>query len=474
MNNTPPDRSLLSFKHIHFIGVGGIGMSSIAQFLCDRIPTVSGSDRAVDNPENTPIISALRKRGIKLYHQDGSFIKDHTPDLIVYSTAIEDDNPDFQAAPDIPKIHRAEMLNLCINSLNCKKTVAVSGSCGKTSVTAWLTEALFNAGTDPIMIGGGLSNTFTAPDLAGNYRPGNGDLFIFEADESDKSLLNYTPDYALLLNIGTDHYEKNELITMFRSFVKRIKNGIVVSQEVYNLLGEKHFTHLKTVIFDNTPSPDTRWIMKNYSPGKAEFINQINSHSKKYTLNLPMPGRHSGMNALAVFAMIQMLEVKNKNIPECIENFKGVWRRSDPHGVDINGAKIYDDYAHNVEKIISCIKTAKEEAEKVIAIFQPHGFKPLDFMREPLFAELEKELSEKDNFCMLPVYYAGGTTSFSPTSEEVIAHYRKKGRISYHYYSTRAELKEYLNKISTENDIILIMGARDNSLSVFASELSAD
>jgi len=447
-------------------------MSSIAQFLCDKIPMVSGSDRAVDNPENAPIFNALKKRGIKLHHQDGSFIKEHTPDMLVYSTAIEDDNLDFQAAPDIPRMHRAEMLNLCINSLTGKKTIAVSGSCGKTSVTAWLTETLFNAGRDPMMIGGGLSNRFISPNLAGNYRPGSGDYFVFEADESDKSLLNYTPDYTLLLNIGTDHYEKDELINMFRNFIQRVKTGAVVSRQVYDLLGEECFNHLKTVIFDDKPFPLAHWVMEEYSPGRATFIHQQNEHQKKYEVNLPMPGRHSGLNALAVLAMMQLLDIKSQDIIECIEDFQGVWRRSDFAGVDTNGAKIYDDYAHNVEKIISCIKTAKEEAERVIAIFQPHGFKPLEFMREPLLLELEKELSSEDVFCMLPVYYAGGSASFSPTSEEVIISYLKRGERSYSYYRKRESLREYLDKTSTKSDIILIMGARDNSLSIFASEIS--
>jgi UDP-N-acetylmuramate--alanine ligase len=472
MKNHTPDISLKTIRHVHLVGIGGIGMSSIAQFLCDRITTVSGSDRAVDNPENSRIFDALKRRGIKLYPQDGSFIKEHTPDILVYSTAIEDDNPDFKAAPGVSRMHRAEMLNLCICSLEDKKTIAVSGSCGKTSVTAWLTETLVNAGKDPIMIGGGLSNSVTSSDLAGNYRPGSGDYFIFEADESDKSLLNYNPDYTLLLNIGTDHYETDELIEMFRKFIQRVKIGAVVSRQVYDLIGEDCFSHLQTVIFDDRASSKTHWVMGNYSPGKALFIDQQCDKSKNYTINLPMPGRHAGMNALAILAMTQLLKIKNKSIIECIETFKGIWRRSDFAGFSKNGAKIYDDYAHNVEKIISCLKTAKEESGRVIAVFQPHGFKPLEFMQKPLFTELEKELSDKDIFCMLPVYYAGGSTSFSPTSEEVVKTYIKNGKKNYLYKKEREDLKKYINDISTKNDTILIMGARDNSLSFFASEIA--
>ena len=466
-------------KCVHFVGIGGIGMSSIAQLLCDSGIVVSGSDRAVDNPENALIFNALKNRGIALYPQDGSFINATIPDLIVYSTAIEDDNADFLVSSDIPRLHRAEMLNLSINAATDKKTVAVSGSCGKTSVTAWLTEALFNVGADPVMIGGGLSNRFISSDLAGNYRPGSGELFIFEADESDKSLLNYTPDYAILLNIGTDHYEEGELITMFRQFIRQVKTGAVISRQVHDLLGEECFAHLETVIFDDAiREPDTLsdcnvdWRIKKYSPGYVSFVNKENRGGEVYDISLPMPGYHSGLNALAVLSTMELLKYDICESLKSIEDFKGVWRRSDLTGINTNGAKVYDDYAHNVEKIISCINTAHEESNRVVAIFQPHGFKPLEFMRQPLLDVLEKTLTDQDLFCMLPVYYAGGTASFSPTSEEVILDYQNEGDKAYSYFASREELKKHLDEITKSADVVLVMGARDNSLSVFAKSLT--
>ncbi len=466
-------------------------MSSIAQLLCDCGIAVSGSDRAIDNPENAIIFDALKNRGISLYPQDGSFIKVNRPDLIVYSTAIEDDNADFLAAPNIQRVHRAKMLNLSINAAIGKKTVAVSGSCGKTSVTAWLTEALFNAGTDPVMIGGGLSNRFISSDLAGNYRPGSGDFFVFEADESDKSLLNYTPDYALLLNIGTDHYEESELITMFQQFMRQVKTGAVVSRQVYELLGSECFSHLEIAVFDDknwgldlSCGCNIYWIMKKYSPGRASFARGKSGGGEVYDISLPMPGYHSGLNALAVLCAMDLLKIDFTGTLtdtlgdalaatiKSIEDFNGVWRRSDFAGVNANGAKIYDDYAHNVEKIISCIHTAHEGSKRVIAVFQPHGFKPLEFMRNPLLDALEKNLSDLDVFCMLPVYYAGGTASFSPTSEEVILSYQNDGNKAYYSFGDRDELRSYLDKISEIGDTVLVMGARDNSLSLLANDLT--
>ncbi len=470
--------SLNGLNHVHLIGICGIGMSSIAQFLKDCNLKVTGSDRGVNNPENSRIFNALKSQGIMIFPQDGSFCQSSEPDILIYSTAIEEDNPDFLAAPKIPRIHRSEMLALCIASINDKFSIAVSGSCGKTTVTAWLTETLFNSGHEPTMIGGGLSNRFTNKTFAGNFKAGKGDYLVFEADESDKSLLNYNPDYALILNIGTDHYSEAELVEVFRKFLNNIQKGAVVSRQVYELLGKQAFSGLDIIIFDdkrltNPPLKDVKqWYMEEYSNGKAGFFQNRADKFQKLELKLPVPGYHSGLNALAILSMMNLLGLLDHSTTSCIEDYKGVWRRFDFAGTNSNGAKIYDDYAHNVEKILSCIKTAREVGDRVIAVFQPHGYKPLEFMRDALFDSLEATLSEKDIFCFLPVYYAGGSSSFSPTSEEVVDSYIKKGEKHYMMFSRREKLKKYVAKNATENDTIIVMGARDNSLSVFVTELA--
>lgn len=467
--------SLKEIRHVHFIGVGGIGMSSIAQYLVDLGIIVSGSDRALDNPENSRIVNPLRARGIKLFPQDGSYTDFSVPDLLVYSSAIEEDNPDLQAGKKIPHMHRAEVLALCIRYESKKISIAVCGSCGKTSVTAWLTETLVNANADPVMIGGGISNSFISEDLTGNYRPGQGNYLVFEADESDKSLLNYNPDYALILNIGTDHYDKDELIEMFREFAGKVKRGFVISKEVYDLLGSDCFVNSDVCIFDEEEkekrnSSEKTWIMEKYTPGKGIFSS--NQDDSVIEIKLPIPGKHSGLNALAVLCTMNLLGLQDERTIDNIEAFMGVWRRADLAGLNSNGAKIYDDYAHNVEKIVSSIKTAREEGKRVISIFQPHGFKPLEFMRDALLAELENNLSNQDLFCFLPVYYAGGSASFAPTSEEVANSYISNGTKKYKNFKSRKELKLFLEEMTTKDDIVLIMGARDNSLSDFAVELT--
>ncbi|MDD5698667.1 MAG: Mur ligase domain-containing protein, partial [Victivallaceae bacterium] len=203
---------------LHFVGIGGIGMSALAQFFAAHGCSVSGSDRSAEQPENQPIIAPLKAQGISIFPQDGSFRRHLTPDCLVYSTAIEEDNPDFAAAAGIPQLHRAAALAAALRLSREKISVAVTGSCGKTTVTAWLAEALCRLGADPECLNGGLVNSFRSPDCAGNYRRGNGKYLVFEADESDKSLLVYRADYVLILNLGMDHYPKPELIDVFANF----------------------------------------------------------------------------------------------------------------------------------------------------------------------------------------------------------------------------------------------------------------
>jgi len=266
---------------------------------------------------------------------------------------------------------------------------------------------------------------------------------------------------------------------MFRKFLTKVKKGAVVSRAVFELLGENSFSHLDIIIFNddtlqNPPLSKVKrqWNMDKYLPGKANFTRRTDSETIKYVLNLPMPGRHTGLNALAVFCVMDLIRSIDNNTTQYIEHFKGVWRRSDFAGQNSNGAKIYDDYAHNVEKIISSIKTAGEEGDRVITIFQPHGFKPLEFMQQPLLEELETELSDNGIFILLPVYYAGGSASFTPTSEEVGKYYIANGTKQYRYFHSRNALKKYITKVSTSKDVVLIMGARDNSLSELASEIA--
>ena len=336
---------------VHFVGVGGIGMSALAQMAASLGIETSGSDRGANAPENQRIIGALKNAGVKIYPQDGSRMKESSlPKTLIYSTAIEEDNPDFACGQGIPRLHRSEAMKLLVERSG-KQIIAVSGSCGKTSVTAWLAEALNACGKAPSMIGGGLSNCFVGNASAGNYHHGCGEFCVLEADESDKSLLNYTATHALILNIGTDHYSKEELIRVFQQFLSTTKETAVISSEVYEALGADCVKHLRIKLFSADPAaPD---VLNGHSVLK---VTDYRADAKKVSakiggipIDLPAPGIHNAANAAAVICMLELLGIERGNAVRAAAEFSGVWRRFDFGGTTSNGVRIYDDYAHNVE-----------------------------------------------------------------------------------------------------------------------------
>jgi UDP-N-acetylmuramate--alanine ligase len=456
----------------HLVGIGGIGMSGLAQLLRRLGRTVSGSDRAIDAPENAALFAALRAQGIQLFPQDGTFAVGGGADCLIYSTAIEEDNPDFLVAPSLPRIHRSTALAAAIGELDGMTTVAVTGSCGKTTVTAWLSAALVQLGLDPMMLCGGMAGESRDEHHPGNFRPGHG-IFVFEADESDKSLLAYHPDYALVLNLGTDHYPEEELVAVFRQFLAQTRRGAVLGADVAAALGNASPPPLPCRVFGEqagNAETGSETLTVAYAPDPrlgplAKFADG--------DLRLPVPGRHNALNAAAVRGMLGILGHAPAASLAAAAFFPGVHRRFEDHGRTLRGARVFDDYAHNVEKIAAAIALAGETVPgRVLAVFQPHGFGPLGFMREKLLPSMDLVLREGDAFIFLPVFYAGGSSSFTPTSAEVAEEYRRLGKRDYRYAGSRTEAAAALAEAGPD-DAILILGARDNSLALWAEELAS-
>ena len=455
-------------KSLHFIGIGGIGMSSLAAAAFDMGFAVSGSDRGADRPENRHIIQPLKNQGITIFPQDGSRFNDQPlPDTIVYSTAIEADNPDFAAAGNIRRIHRSELLGKLLEHSG-KESIAVTGSCGKSTVCGYLTETLDNLNADPAMLSGALSKKFKSEKFAGNYRSGKGRYLVFEADESDKSLLNYGADYAIILNIGTDHYDKSELAEMFGAFLKQIRKGAVLTLEVYEAIKDAIPETLPVMVAADSADPLAAEYISSYEASPAGAAAGF-SNGKE--LALPKPGRHMAINALTVKLMLQMLNFAENDIIDALGSFEGVWRRDDYAGTMFCGAEVFDDYAHNPEKILSCLSGMRERCTgRLFAVFQPHGYKPFGFMESQLFEYMENFLQAEDRFILLEPFYAGGTSSFSPSAVEIHAKWQNSSRYPERFITLpdRGAIKKFLNENARSGDIVTIMGARDNSLSDFA------
>ena len=507
--------------HLHFIGIGGIGMSGLAAMCADSGYTVTGSDRGAERPENRRIIDALELQGIRIYPQDGSYIRDGRPDLLVYSTAIEEDNADFAAGAGIGRIHRSQLLERVIRESGFECSIAVTGSCGKSTVTAYLAEALTSLGADPSCLDGALIKRFSGGRYAGNYRHGAGKYFVFEADESDKSLVNYSPDYAIILNLGCDHYEKDELVRVFGEFLAKVKKGAVLEREVYELVRPRLKPGFPVRVIDASPRPDSQFAIEEYriltrtdaiysqggrrerlapsgdravtdTIGATNLLSIYGMRSEGFRLEsrlpvarftggrkleLPQPGFHMAMNALAIDALLEWIGFDPAETIEALERFDGVWRRNDYAGLTASGAAVYDDYAHNPEKIVSCFRAMREMGDgNIYAVFQPHGYAPFGFMRDQLYLEIEPELRNNDRFILLPPYYAGGTSSFKPKAEEVLADWQSRCRRPerFMYFPNRELLTDFLLLQSKPGDTIVIMGARDNSLSDYAASLTGE
>ncbi len=488
---------------IHFIGIGGIGMSGLASMYLAQGYEVSGSDRGAEKAENQRILAPLKKQGIRIYPQDGSFFDAEKSDMIVYSSAIENDNPDFKVLPaNITRLHRSEALQKIILESRFQTTIAVSGSCGKSSVTAYLAETLLNCGIDVDCLNGAIIKRFQSADNVGNFRHGDGSVFVFEADESDKSLVNYTPDYAIVLNMGTDHYSREELAEVFGTFVNNAAKGAVVARSVYqDILPFLDFPQKVTVFEagdlqnglylssyevrdvavtpENPPSKlGDESVLKAYGIFHDEAVRCRELHVSfcdKYDLVMPIWGRHNALNALAIFAMLRNMNIKEEKILRALENFSGVFRRFDFAGLSREGAYIFDDYAHNPEKLISCLESARERSSNnIYLIFQPHGYGPLGFMQQELGRQLDCNLKDNEFFLMTEPFYAGGTTSFKPTSAEVIDQWHKDLKKKEHFIHVpdRDFLTAFLHEHLTVGDVAVICGARDNSLAEYALSLT--
>lgn len=461
--------------HWHIVGICGIGMSALAQFARAQGIEVSGSDRALENQENSTLKAMLQAQNIALYPQDGSRFADGNPpvDAVVYSTAIEESNPDFACSRGVERIHRATALKELIlkRCSSGKVSIAVAGTCGKTSTTAIIAEALACAGADPECINGGMIKAFRSEAFPGNYRPGNGAI-VFEADESDKSLLEFHPDYALVLNIGTDHYPKAELAEMFARFIDQSARGAVLSPEVWDLVKDKVRNDLEIRIFADKPGCGDI-ALTGYKNANGQSLAQFGRCGEFHAL--PSPGKHTALNIAAAAALLELMGYPADEALKNALQSNGVARRFDFKGRTAFGAAVYDDYAHNPEKVATIIAAAQEtvgDAGRVLAFFQPHGYGPFGFMKDELAKVLNKTLRQQDKLFLAEPFYAGGTSSFSPHASDVVAQWKSfYPQLAVELAESRGEVKTKLLATAAKDDLILIMGARDNSLSEFAASL---
>lgn len=452
-------KSISDFQNVFFIGVAGVGMSAIAQYLKGTGKEVSGSDRYFKPDEYNKTKEQLEAEGIQCFLQDGSGISEKT-DLVVVSTAIEDTVFEVKKAKKLglPMIKRSELLALISES---KKTIAVAGTSGKSTTSAMLYQILLDAGLEPSIISGAGLTSIIKKGKIGNAAVGKGDWLIIEADESDGSVVQYHPEIGLLLNIDKDHQEIDELIDLFTQFKNNTKSLFVVNQS--NTLA-KTLSANKDNDF-GFEEENTEFNAKNF---KQEGFN-LSFELKKQKFKMNAIGQHSVENATAAIAVANQIGVDLETCAKSLKNYEGIYRRHQILGQK-KGIWVIDDYAHNPAKCAASIKACQPLAEKVVAWFQPHGYGPTRFLRNDFVEEISNVLRPEDEIWMSEIFYAGGTAVKDISANDLVQDIKAKGKKAFFVEDRNEFLNEAKDSLS-ENCVLLLMGARDPSLEKFGKEI---
>lgn len=430
-------------KKFHFIGIGGVGMSGIAQILLEMGYEVSGSDLAEN--KNTEL---LRKKGAKIYIG-------HSPEnlgdtqVVVYSSAVKEDNPELLEAKrrNIPTIPRGDML---AELFKLKEGIAVSGSHGKTTTTSMIAQILLDAGYDPtVLVGGRLKH------LGSNAKLGAGDLLVSEADESDGSFLKLSPAVAVVTNVDKEHLDFYGSFENIKKAFEQFINSVpfygfaVVNADDHTLREILSRSHERIISY----SLEGRGVLNaenvylkegRYAFGvvyKGKYLGEV---------HLKIPGRHNVQNALAAIGTCLELEVPFESIKKSLENFRNAERRLDLKGY-FRGVPVYDDYGHHPTEIRAVINSLREmyPDRRIILVFQPHRYS----RTYHLFNEFVEVLKPLENLIITEIYSAGEKNLYGVSAEDLAKACKAK------FLPNKEEVFEELRKIVSEKDVVLFLGA---------------
>jgi UDP-N-acetylmuramate--alanine ligase len=440
---------------IHFVGIGGIGMSGIAEVLLNLGYTVQGSD-ASDNAN----VKRLRDKGATVFvghkaeHIDGA-------EVLVVSSAIKRDNPELVGARDkrLPVVRRAEML---AELMRLKSCVAVAGTHGKTTTTS-LVAALLDAGNlDPTVINGGIINAYGT-----NARLGAGDWMVVEADESDGTFLKLPADIAIVTNVDAEHLDHFKTFVAvqdaFRAFIENVPfYGFAVMCTdhpiVQRLVGR--IEDRRIITYGENPQADVRLVDIDNAGGRSRFTVQFRDRDGQLVhaidnLTLPMPGRHNALNATSAVAVARELKIPDAAIRKALAGFGGVKRRFTQAG-EWNGVTIIDDYGHHPVEIAAVLKAARESTKgQVIAVVQPHRYTRLQSLFEPF----STCFNDADAVVVAEVYPAGEPPIEGIDRDHLVAAVRARGHRQVVPLPDQPQLAGIVKGLARPGDYVVCLGA---------------
>lgn len=453
-----------------FCGIGGSGMMPLAVLLQKKGMRVYGSDRSYDQGKTPDKFKALQNAGLILCPQDGRGISDEI-DVLVVSSAIESSIPDVKCALDldIPIMTRGELLAQFFNL--SKDSVAVAGTSGKSSVTGMVGTVLAELGKDPTIVNGGEIRNFRTSDndKFSGVRKGDDDLFVAEMDESDGSIAHYRPSVAALNNIALDHKTMEELEQLFGDYVACARDGVIANYDQSRVKSLCDLRANARVISYAIKDMTADLVAQNIKPQATGIDFDLLIGGRCYPVSLNVPGRHNVENALACFAICYAMNMDMAACVKGIQAFGGIHRRMELVG-QAGGVTVLDDFAHNPDKIAASLQALREFDGRLIIMFQLHGFGPLRMMGAEMADVFARYLQADDQLLIPEVYYAGGTVDRSITAKDWVQDLRGKG-VCAHWFAQRVDTSKFISERTKAGDRVVIMGARDDTLHIFAHEV---
>jgi UDP-N-acetylmuramate--alanine ligase len=458
-------------KSYFFCGIGGSGMLPLACIVRAQGAEVAGSDRALDQGRTAPKFEFLKRQGIGLFAQDGSGVT--APEqVLVASAAVEESVPDVQAATRLgcARMSRAGLLADLFNA--APERIAVGGTSGKSTVTGMIGWILHACGRAPTVMNGAVMKNFVSEDTPfASALVGRGEVFVSEVDESDGSIALFEPTVAVLGNISLDHKEMDELRALFEDFVTKARTAVVNLDhpEVAAIAAELHQDRLLTFAFDREAQLIGHELVE--APEGVSFHVTERSSGDHAVVRLKVPGRHNAVNALGAIGAALAAGVPLSEAAAALGGFMGLKRRLERVG-DAGGVTVYDDFGHNPDKIAATLDALHAFPGRLLIFFQPHGYGPLRVMGEELVRMLADELCDDDLLILSDPVYFGGTVDRSVGSDTIVNGVRAAGRMAEHI-PLRPDIARRLVELARPGDRIVVMGARDDTLSSFAEELLA-